>query len=232
MKICIVGTTQSGSTRLFNLVRMLYELEGKRVLSMWNYDNKVVKNKGDYDVILSKVHDCKLEYLKEFDKVLLPVRNIIDSAISNNKRFGSDIKGRCLRNIYLINKFEKVCDMKFRYERYSVSHIMRLCKVLGLKEKSVLEIMGIMKELEGMLNDKNMVLRDDYKDEKYRRTLLTRGHNTSGGLSNKYVTELSMAELEDLLKDEKIRDFIMKYQGKNELSIKIDDNSGKLGVKT
>ena len=211
MKICIVGTTQSGSTRLFNLVRLLYELEGKSVLSMWNYNSKVVKKKDDYDVILSKVHDCKLEYLKEFDKVLLPVRNVIDSGISCNKRFGKGIKHVCLKNIGLINKFEKVCDMKFIYERYSVSHIIRLCKVLGLKEKSVLEIMGIMKELEGMLNDKNIVLKDNHNDDRYRKTLLCRGHNTSGGLSNKYVTELSMEELEVLLKDEKIMNFVMKY---------------------
>ena len=34
-KICIVGTHQTGSTRLFNLGRMIYEKNGKKVYSKW-----------------------------------------------------------------------------------------------------------------------------------------------------------------------------------------------------
>ena len=33
IKICVVGTVQAGSTRLFNLIRMIYEKKGKIVYS-------------------------------------------------------------------------------------------------------------------------------------------------------------------------------------------------------
>ena len=35
--ICIVGTHQTGSTRLFNPVRLIYESKGIRVHSCWDY---------------------------------------------------------------------------------------------------------------------------------------------------------------------------------------------------
>lgn len=208
-RICIVGTMQSGSTRLFNLVRLLYELEGKSVLSRWKYENDDEK---DYDIIIIKVHDCNMDYLKNYDVVLLPVRNILDAGISYKMRFGKDIKNSCLNNINLINKFKNRSDMIFVYERYSLSYIKRLCNKLGMKEKSNIEIIGIMRKLEEMLISKEIVEKDKWDDEEYKKTLLCQAHNTSGGKSNKYVNELSMYELKDLMKNEKIKNFINNYE--------------------
>ena len=82
-KICIVGTHQTGSTRLFNLVRMIYEKKGKKVYSRWGITDKQISEiSSEYDIILSKIHDTSYNYLKNFDIALLPIRNILDSAIS------------------------------------------------------------------------------------------------------------------------------------------------------
>ena len=82
-KICIVGTHQTGSTRLFNLVRMIYEKNGKTVYSRWNIRREEInKISSEYDIILCKVHNTNHNYLKNYDIILLPIRNILDSAIS------------------------------------------------------------------------------------------------------------------------------------------------------
>ena len=65
VKICVVGACHSGSTRLFNLVRMIYEKKGKSVYSGWSVNIADFQN--DYDIILSKIHDTENEYLNEFD---------------------------------------------------------------------------------------------------------------------------------------------------------------------
>jgi hypothetical protein len=86
-KICIVGTHQTGSTRLFNLVRMIYEKNGKKVYSRWNIHPEEINKKGsEYDIILCKIHDTNKDYLKNYDIILLPIRNILDSAISAGLR--------------------------------------------------------------------------------------------------------------------------------------------------
>lgn len=211
IKICIVGSHQSGSTRLYNLVRLLYEKSNKKVLSMWKYENNE-KDENEYDVIVCKAHNCNMNYLKIYNKVLLPVRNILDSAISAKKRFpNSDMKTICHLNIDLYNKFKERSDMIFVYEKYSLNYIKELCKRLGL-ELDDIELIKIMKELEEMLNSKNIVKKDNFADEIYKKTLLSQSHNTSGGLSNKYVKELSIEEIIDLLNDAKIGGFMKEYE--------------------
>jgi len=56
--------------------------KGKSVYSGWNIDSVQIKKLiPDYDIILSKIHNVELNYLDNFNIKLLPVRNILDSAI-------------------------------------------------------------------------------------------------------------------------------------------------------
>ena len=64
MKICIVGTHQSGSTRLFNLIRLMFEKKGKKVYTKWNIcDKELVKLENTNDIVLCKIHDNSLDYI-------------------------------------------------------------------------------------------------------------------------------------------------------------------------
>jgi hypothetical protein len=213
IKICIVGTTQSGSTRLFNLTRCIYEKKNKSVLSQWNYNHD---KDNMYDIIISKIHDCDISYLNNFDIVLLPIRNILDAAISHNKRWGNlnenknvinALKKSCYINIDLFNKFKSHSDFIFIYEKYSIYYINKLCSILNVK-LSLLEIIEIMKELDNMLFEKDIVKNDDFEDELYQKTLLCQSHNTSGGASNKYIKELDVKSVLEIMEEEKIKEFL------------------------
>ena len=215
-KICIIGTGHTGSTRLFNLVRLIYEKKGKTVYSKLKISPKEI-NELDrkYDIILGKIHDTDISYVNHFDINLLPIRNIIDAAMSAGARFKKDAtksqlleyyKDRMYFNIKMFNKFKPKADFIFRYEEYSVNQIKKLCSVLdiSLDNKDILEIMNT---LENMLNSKEIVVIDDLTDEMYRKTLLSQDHNTSGGKSNKFIG-LPIENLNIILNDNNIVKFL------------------------
>lgn len=207
IKIAVVGTKQSGSTRLFNLLIMLYEHLNKKVYSAYKYGH----NKDtQYDVIINKCHDSSFEDLAKYNIVLSPVRHLFDSAISAKKRgFQTDYKKACYHNINLFNKFEHKADYIFVYEKYSLEYIKELCKVININIEDNI-ITEIMQKLDDLHNSKTIVKRDNANNEMFKRTLLSQSHNTSGGKINKFLTEMSDIEIDDLLKDEKIHAFLKK----------------------
>jgi hypothetical protein len=215
IKICVVGTNQSGSTRLFNLVRLIYEKKGKTVYSGVLLKKKDINN--NYDVFLSKVHDIPLEYMNDYNIKLLPIRNILDASISSVIRFFPDNKenptvyiNSCIYNIYLLNKFKSYVDFIFRYENYSVYYIKKLCDVLNVNLNNN-EILEIMKELDNMHNSKDIVKNDDLSNEIYKKTLLSQNHNTSNGKTNKYI-KLNPKILNEILKNNEILNFLEEHQ--------------------
>ena len=210
-KICIVGTHQSGSTRLFNLVRMIYEKNGKKVYSKWHINpGEINKIDSTYDVILSKIHDIDKNYLENYDVILLPVRNILDSALSAGVRLGHTSTkfyiDNCNMNIRLFNKFKSIADFIFIYENYNVHYIKKVCAILNVNLDNN-DIIDIMIQLESMLNSKKIVEKDDFRDEEYRKTLLSQVHNTSNGKTNKF-TNLPKEQLDDILKVKHILTFL------------------------
>lgn len=215
-KICIVGTGHTGSTRLFNLVRLIYEKKGKKVYTKFKISLKEIHElDGKYDIILGKIHDTDINYVNNFDINLLPIRNIIDAAMSAGARFKKDAKksellefykDRMYFNINMFNKFKPKADFIFKYEEYSVNQIKKLCSVLdvSLDNKDILEIMII---LENMLNSKEIVEIDNHNDETYRKTLLSQDHNTSGGKSNKFIG-IPIEDLNFILNDNRVVKFL------------------------
>lgn len=211
IKICIVGTHQSGSTRLFNLVRLLYEKKGKRVYSRWNINPKEIKKiRKEYDIILSKIHDTNIKYLDNYNVKLLPIRNILDAALSAGIRFENTSTEfyiqNCKKNINMFNKFKSTSDFIFRYENYNVYYIKKLCTTLKINLSND-DIISIMIELDTMLNSKNIAKKDNFKNKTYQKTLLSQNHNTSNGKTNKFIN-LSIEQLNDILKEKKISDFL------------------------
>jgi hypothetical protein len=210
-KICIVGTHQTGSTRLFNLVRMIYEKNGKTVFSKWKITPQEINEIGSkYDIILCKIHDTNKNYLINYDIILLPIRNILDSAISAGVRQKNTSTNfyinDCNSNIKLFNKFKSVADFIFRYENYSVYYIKQLCSTLNINLDNN-DIIDIMLQLESMLNSKDIVKGDNRKDPVYQKTLLSQNHNTSNGKTNKFIN-LPNKQLDDILKEKNISTFL------------------------
>ena len=212
-KICIVGTCQSGSTRLFNLVRMIYEKNGKTVYSKWDITpEEINKISSKYDIILCKIHNTNHNYLKNYDIILLPIRNILDSAISAGIRSKNTSTEyyiqNCNKNINLFNKFQPIAEFIFRYDNYNVYYIKKLCSTLNINLDNN-DIIDIMIQLESMLNSKKIVKKDDDTDEEYQKTLLSQAHNTSNGKTNKFIN-LPKKQLDDILKQKNILTFLEK----------------------
>ena len=214
-KICIVGTMQSGSTRLFNLVRMIYEKNGKKVYSQWNITPEEINKIGsEYDIILCKIHDTNINYLKNYDIILLPIRNILDSALSAGKRLENTstkfYKENCNFNINLYNKFKSIANLIFRYENYNVYSIKKVCTTLNINLNNN-DILDIMIQLESMLNNKNIAKNDDHGDAESRaeeaRATLVDWANTSNGKTNKFIN-LPKEKLDDILEDKNILTFL------------------------
>lgn len=207
-KICIVGTHQSGSTRVFNLVRLIYKKKGLSVLSGWTPTN--LNNIKNYDIVVGKVHDINIDYLNNYDITILPLRNIMDSAISEKKRFPKvTFVESCLSNITLFNKFKPHANFIFKYEDYSINYIKQLTNVLGVKLTNF-EIIDIMRILDKMLNSKDIVKKDNHLNHKYKKTLLSQNHNTSGGSSNKFIN-LPNFNLENMLNHTEIHFFLEEH---------------------
>jgi hypothetical protein len=143
---------------------------------------------------LSKIHDIGLHYLNNFDIKLLPVRNILDSALSAGVRSNATSTefyiNDCKNNINLFNKFKSKVDLIFRYEDYSVNSIKKLCTILNISIDNN-DIIDIMIQLENMLNSKDIVKRDDINNKEYQKTLLSQSHNTSNGKTNKFINFLN-----------------------------------------
>jgi len=74
------------------------------------------------------------------------------------------------------------------------------------------QVLNIMQELESMLHSKNIVLKDDPSNTEYQRTLLSQSHNTSNGLSQKHLTEMTEEERKQLLQDPSIYKFLRYLQ--------------------
>jgi hypothetical protein len=209
-KISIIGTGQTGSTRLFNLTRLLFENENKKVFSCWDYKHD---QDDKYDVIVNKIHDCDLKSLKKYKVLLLPIRDVRDAAISQKKRWpNTKIIKSCLNNIHLFNKFKKISDFIFVYEKYDLEYIKKLCRILKVNPDNK-DIQRIMNELELMHQSKDIVQYDDHNNTLYKKTLLCQHHNTSEGQIQKYKTELNKNMKNRILNNRIIFSFLkeMKY---------------------
>lgn len=218
LKICVVGGHQVGSTRLFNLVRLSYEKTGKKVLSLapkQRPDRKELsKISRGYDVVLHKFHDVDIDYIKTYDIILLPIRNLLDAAMSAgirwNKKSNKEYIQHCYKNIERFNKFKSVATHIFKYEDYSVNSIIEVYKVIKINIY-INAIILIMKELEDLLHSETNTLIDDLTNSEYKKTLLSQHHNTSGGKSNKFIN-VPASILQDILDDKHIVNFMKEHK--------------------
>lgn len=209
-KVLVVGTKQTGSTLLFNLLIRLYESKGKKVKSGWCIDPSSY-DLDSIDVLIDKRHDCNPAHLEYYDFVFLPLRNPLDSAMSAYARFQVPFRESCYENIDLFELYHDKSDFIFKYEDYSAYIVKQIAKLLHISI-DLHSILNIMVELENMKNSKAIVEKDDHTNEYYRKTLLSQHHNTCNGMINKYVYLMDRNERTKLLNDQKILDFLVKHK--------------------
>jgi len=216
LKILIAGLSHCGSTRLYNVLRILFEKLNYNITCGWvKRETNVVKN-NNKNVYITKAHwnfNSKDEH--KYDKIILPYRDARDIAVSAIKRgfvTNSDVESyldaQCGMFLYHSSIATNSCLIK--YEDYSLEQLIKICNYLGVNvEDSCL--LNIMLEVDKLYNSEDIVRRDNWDNENFRITLLSKHHNTDNGKSAKYLTFFSQLENETFLKNENIFNFLKKY---------------------
>jgi hypothetical protein len=148
IKISIVGAFCGESTKLAELVSLLYENANKSVYCCWDYQHHLDKK---FNVIINNIRNCNLLSLNDYNIILLPIRDVRDTirSIKPKQRFKNNVIKKCLDNIYLFDKFKCIANHIFVYEKYSFSYIKELCEYLYIKPSDD-EIQIIMEKIDQM----------------------------------------------------------------------------------
>lgn len=212
LRVAVTGLTKAGSTRLCNLLRLLFQDENVKLI--WSHSDEEGNEEylsEDTNVIISKFHKIS-DKIRSYDYLFITYRDLRDISISLSKN-GTDFFGTPL--IYTnvsdyIEQMETAIDMfntmnlpeciLVKYEDYSTDFIFDLCKKLHIY-KEVHEIEEIKKEVDSLLNNKS----------EFRETLMQSSVNTSNGLSKKYLTHFSKKENKQIVDNIKINDFLRTY---------------------
>ena len=212
LRVAVTGLTKAGSTRLCNLLRLLFQDENVKLL--WSHSDEEGNEEylsKETNVIISKFHKIS-DKIRSYDYLFITYRDLRDISISLSKN-GTDFHGIPLDYTNVsdyIEQMETAIDVfhtmnlpeciLVKYEDYSIDFIFDLCKKLHIY-KEVHEIEEIHKEVNSLLNNKT----------KFRETLMQDSVNTSNGLSKKYLSHFNKEENNKILNNIKINDFLRTY---------------------
>ena len=159
LRVAVTGLTKAGSTRLCNLLRLLFQDENVKLI--WSHSDEEGNEEylsEDTNVIISKFHKIS-DKIRSYDYLFITYRDLRDISISLSKN-ETDFFGTPL--IYTnvsdyIEQMETAIDMfntmnlpeciLVKYEDYSTDFIFDLCKKLHIY-KEVHEIEEIKKEVD------------------------------------------------------------------------------------
>lgn len=220
MKILIAGMMHAGSTRIYNLIRILFEKIGDyTIFATWIDDFDINKEYAE-DVIICKAHDYDEKIGDLFDKIILPIRDPRDAVISTEKRFWRRIVNRKISQ-YIIEmnvniaryyswKLRKPNSFTMKYEDYGVENLKDLLTYLEQAEYINL-IPCVMEDVSSLNESKLRPNEDDFENEFYRLTLLTSSHNTSNGESRKFLEKFNVIELKTMQKNPTCYNFLFEF---------------------
>ena len=223
--ILIAGPSQSGSTLLFNMVRILLEDEGYTVDSCWHS----LYTKGEFDknidYLIVKCHFYDEALHRASDMVFLPLRDFRDSAVSCHKRYSNlntqdDYVSFLLQNIGQFESWKPHATYVFKYESYMAQKQVSLVKVAAKLGIYKIHIHDVMHELDSLHKGRgcpetDLLPKTEYEQllelEHYRKTLMTKSHNTSGGQVGKHKTDIPTDILIQIESNETIRKFLTSH---------------------
>jgi hypothetical protein len=225
--IGIVGPTQSGSTMLYNMVRLIYEKSGYSVDSCFITHFYLKSYNKNAQILIVKCHDYDYELDKNHDLLLLPIRDFRDCALSWKNRYkstatDSDIINSIINNISRFKCWEHKSFI-LRYEDYKLNchkYLDQLLFILGVnlsKQKKDEIIKEVYNIYNNNLNPSNDIMNDPnqyealLQDEEYKKTLTTQNHNTSNGIINKYKLEMGLVLQSKISKNKYITEVLKQF---------------------
>lgn len=177
--ILSAGMPRSGSTWLFNAVRLLLLKANFTITAKW-IDDFIESDLSNADVVLIKLHDFNLDWVDQADFVVYSYRDIRDALASIERKFGHTPTLELANDLIDIDyKWKKVTNFVMRYESLDSkkeSILNELAKQLGLHFNKK-DFTDIQNELDNMKYSDSK-----YINERYNLiNLLHVNHITHGG---------------------------------------------------
>lgn len=216
--IAIVGPTQSGSTMLFNLVQFILDYHSKTYDTLWiaNYNHETYVIATDYVIIKAHEYDDMLKNIASI--IILPLRDPRDCYISHNIRFPHvycneyTYISNIHQNMKFFNDWQPYATIVVIYEEFKqspINNIISIAKMIGF----VIDT-NIANDIDRKINglfEQDIPVVDEFENAVYRKTLLSKSHNTSGGAIGKYKHILSLDVRDTILADEAIHYFLVQH---------------------
>lgn len=223
--ILVAGPSQSGSTLLFNMIRLILEQAGHRVDSCWHTQHAAGKFDKEAEYVVVKCHFYDHDLASASSAVFLPVRDFRDSAVSCNRRYASlntpeDYKAFVAQNIAQFGSWVRRATYVFKYERHAAHRQNSIAEVAARLGIFKVKIDAVLKDLDELhlghgCPDTDLLSEEQrgalLEQEKYGRTLMTRSHNTSGGRVGAHATEIPKPTLLYIESDQAVRAFLIEH---------------------
>lgn len=146
MKILIFGPGQCGSTRLFNMVRLVFELSNKDIKIFWIDDYQINKHVVNCLVKTHEINDV-LQF-NNYDYKLLPIRDLRDSYISKYKKDPKLVHERIINESKYFFNFKDKSNLIIKYEDNINETIKKVLKLLKIECD-----FNLIKDISNKLND-------------------------------------------------------------------------------
>lgn len=206
--ILVVGMCQSGSTLLFNILRFMLEKKYQVYSCHYSdYDHDKACY-ADYVIIKTHKHHIKLHSMADF--IFTTKRDLRDTISSAKKRWPKTFNttqkliDRGHYNIHLLDIWKEYANYIFKYEAYFSNEdkiIREIGKHLNVKD---IDTETIVKQTLELYYLSDLPKKDNFDNETYCKTLLSKHHNTSNGKIGSYrdvLKEDDIIEIENTHKE-------------------------------
>lgn len=220
MKILIFGPGQCGSTRLFNLIRVAFDITNRSIEPFWIDDVTHFKGENNY---LVKTHFIYNGF-DNYDYKLLPIRDMRDSYISKTKKDPISAHSRVQQECEYFFKYKNESNLIVKYEDDESKIIKDVLGLLDINYDNEI-INTIINRLEIIKNSNNAPIEttpeqikidtniNQGKKDFYKKTLFTKNHITGGGKIGKYKDYLDETQIKELFYDNEIINKFQEFNG-------------------
>lgn len=209
----MIGPRQSGSTRVFNVARLVGEVAGLTVRAHWDIQKQA--SAPSYDVDVAKVHtEYNGAHLRRlYNVVILPIRDLRDTALSSMARKFIPRRALvrfCSAQANCINRLIPHATLVLRYETFGAHAVRRIANAMRVHLKPP-QVKTVLRKIDALYRSKELPSVDDRDNSLYQRTLMSRAHNTANGRSNKWQKVLTPCELHALRKTVVVSQFLKRF---------------------
>lgn len=216
--VVVAGPSQCGSTRVFNAARIIGEIAGHSVHAHWGI-HKTPPAGADCAIDIAKVHaeHSGAELRRYFHTILLPVRDPRDAALSARARKTAQCKVATTSLPKFCAAFARIFEtllphatLVVPYEGFGGREVQRIARAMRVPLTNA-QVRKVLRRLTRLYHSSTLPAHDDRTSTQFRRTLLSRSHNTSNGRSEKWRTEMTAAERRRTLAAPGVRRFLRAH---------------------